>query len=629
MACVTLEVDLVEGIDYDIDLENGLIRFKSTGQLGPTVAEFVEAGGCGARVDYCAETAAPGLNIICPVVLKECLPCNDDPVLNISAEDADSSRFVFNIDVVRYPPMGVTYSELGCARWCYSTESLFDAQLCAIEQATECVNDTWREAPEGDYPHPPAQPPPLFGNTFQECTSVCADGNTFGASIAAGRVVESSIAEANRIAHSLACQRARTLRICVLTSSPLTGACLETSYSKTLVGKGGTPWIATAGVLPFAPSCASLGDRFPYVWSVVDGALPGGLELGPCSGVISGTPTATGTFTFTVRATDALGSFQQKVMSLTVASITTASPLPNAELGQAYSQSLAVSPVPDALSDVWTITDGSLPEGLELTPDGLIEGTPTGSPNTGYQFTVQVDYESGGDVLSCSKVFELTVNTFDVRFYWTLDNTLFDSVESIPIVPDALNYGTGIINGGFHFPATANLLVKLQTSDALISYVAGQSISYTCWMNFAAGFDANDQVAVFTDNSAGAGDLEIQFRFQNGLLILSVDNSVTSSDVNTPFSPTLGQWYFFAVVYNADTDIATLYVNGVSTLTTTPVALPTSATDNRIASWQSSGAGASSTDYVFDEFGWYAVALNQTMIDFLYNGGMGNRPSGI
>ena len=60
------------------------------------------------------------------------------------------------------------------------------------------------------------------------------------------------------------------------------------------------------------------GGVQPYTWSVVAGALPPGLELPRRENTISGTPTAAGTFTFTVRVTDDLGAFSEKELSITI-----------------------------------------------------------------------------------------------------------------------------------------------------------------------------------------------------------------------------------------------------------------------------------------------------------------------
>jgi hypothetical protein len=46
------------------------------------------------------------------------------------------------------------------------------------------------------------------------------------------------------------------------------------------------------------------GGNAPYIWRVSDGALPRGLDIST-DGAISGTPTAPGTFNFTVEVTDA------------------------------------------------------------------------------------------------------------------------------------------------------------------------------------------------------------------------------------------------------------------------------------------------------------------------------------
>jgi hypothetical protein len=52
---------------------------------------------------------------------------------------------------------------------------------------------------------------------------------------------------------------------------------------------------------------ALIGTTSQANWSIVDGALPAGLTLS-ANGVISGTPTATGTSTFTVKAANAAGN---------------------------------------------------------------------------------------------------------------------------------------------------------------------------------------------------------------------------------------------------------------------------------------------------------------------------------
>jgi Putative Ig domain len=80
-------------------------------------------------------------------------------------------------------------------------------------------------------------------------------------------------------------------------------------------GQLGTAYNQTLGV--------SNGNS-PFTWSVISGALPGGLSLDAATGVITGSPNTAGTFNFTIRVTDITGSTSNISLSITV----TAPPAP-------------------------------------------------------------------------------------------------------------------------------------------------------------------------------------------------------------------------------------------------------------------------------------------------------------
>jgi len=86
--------------------------------------------------------------------------------------------------------------------------------------------------------------------------------------------------------------------LAITTTSPLPGGQVGKSYSTTLAASGGIS---------------------PYTWSNTSGSLPAGLTLST-GGVISGTPTATGTSTFTVQVTDTLSATATATFSLKITS---------------------------------------------------------------------------------------------------------------------------------------------------------------------------------------------------------------------------------------------------------------------------------------------------------------------
>ena len=146
------------------------------------------------------------------------------------------------------------------------------------------------------------------------------------------------------------------------------------------------------------------GSQLPYTWSWVQGK-PSWLTLDTTDGELYGTPTTSGTFTFTVDVADKWGnSAQPKTFNLTVSpalAITTVGSLTATQF-QAYSQQLNATG--GTTPYAWTLTSGSLPTGLSLNGN-VLSGTPTVSG--AYNFTVQV---KDANNFIASQGFNFTVN---------------------------------------------------------------------------------------------------------------------------------------------------------------------------------------------------------------------------
>jgi hypothetical protein len=119
----------------------------------------------------------------------------------------------------------------------------------------------------------------------------------------------------------------------------------------------------------------------PLTWSVTDGTLPPGLTL--VNGVISGTPTTEGAYTFKVQAEIDASRKHSQTYSLTVrqplaiaaAKPFATAPLPTVwEVGVPFSAKLTASGGNGTYT--FTLAEGSLPTGLALAADGTVVGTP-------------------------------------------------------------------------------------------------------------------------------------------------------------------------------------------------------------------------------------------------------------
>jgi hypothetical protein len=126
-----------------------------------------------------------------------------------------------------------------------------------------------------------------------------------------------------------------------------------------------------------------------YTWTQTGGLLPPGITLS-AGGLLSGTATSTGVYTFLVKAADnanvASPGFRQFTLTVSPISITTNS-LPYGNLTVAYSASLTATGGTGALT--WTLSPNNfLPPGVSLASNGTFSGTPTATGQYGFTVTV-------------------------------------------------------------------------------------------------------------------------------------------------------------------------------------------------------------------------------------------------
>ncbi|UGQ35176.1 putative Ig domain-containing protein [Janthinobacterium sp. PLB04] len=263
-----------------------------------------------------------------------------------------------------------------------------------------------------------------------------------------------------------------------LTPATLPNPTAEAVYTTTLTAAGGTA---------------------PYTFSVSSGTLPAGLSLNAATGVLSGTTNVTGSFTFSLRASDsstgagapfsAANSYTVTVSAPTIT--VTPGTLPAATVATAYSQQLSASGGVGPYA--YTVSSGSLPAGLTLSSSGLLSGTPT----AGGSFTLNMQ-ATDAHLFTGTQSYTLTVAsatvsltpaslpnpTAEAAYSATLTATGGTAPYSYAVVGTlpvglSLNTATGVLSGTTNVAGSFPFSIKATDSSTGVGAPFSASNSYT------------------------------------------------------------------------------------------------------------------------------------------------------
>ncbi|HUB79023.1 MAG TPA: Ig domain-containing protein [Bryobacteraceae bacterium] len=228
----------------------------------------------------------------------------------------------------------------------------------------------------------------------------------------------------------------------------------------------------------YSQTLSANGGKTPYVWSVTSGALPAGLSLAG-DGTVAGTPSAAGMGSFKVQVQDASGSTDTQPLAITIdpaVNITTSS-LPTATVGAAYSETLTASGGTPPFQ--WSVTSGSLPQGIALSPAGAFSGTPSAAGT--FPITAQVKDSNGATdtrPLTLTVTAAVTITTASlpagmvgVPYSQTLSATGGTAAYTWSVTAGALPAGLTLVAGGTiggtpSSAGTANFTVKATSNGS-------------------------------------------------------------------------------------------------------------------------------------------------------------------
>ena len=205
------------------------------------------------------------------------------------------------------------------------------------------------------------------------------------------------------------------------------------------------------------PPNGTVGVAYSFTYTATNSptfsatGLPPGLTLS-AAGILSGTPTTTGTYPVTVTATNGTAPNATQTFSIIIAPpppTITNGPPPNGTVGVAYSFTYTATNSP-------TFSATSLPPGLTLSAAGILSGTPTTAGT--YPVTVTA---SNGTAPNATQTFSITIaqppptiisapppnGTLGVAYSFAYSSTGSPTFSATGLPPGLILSSAGVISG--------------------------------------------------------------------------------------------------------------------------------------------------------------------------------------
>jgi len=272
---------------------------------------------------------------------------------------------------------------------------------------------------------------------------------------------------------------------------------------------------------PFSQTFSQSGGVGTTTFSLASGTLPSGLTLA-ANGVLSGTPTQTGTFPITVKATDSngcTGTGPAYTLTITCQTITVTNPAVNSGVaGAPFSQTFTQSGGIGATT--FSLASGTLPAGLTLAANGTLSGTPT---QTG-TFPITVTATDSNGCTGTGPTYTLTI-----------------VCQTITVTNPAVN--TGIVGSPFSETFTqsgANGTATFSLASGTLP--SGMSLSASGVLAGTPTQTGSFPITVKVTDSNGCTGTGPTYTLTINCQTITVTNPATSTGtVGTPFSQTFTQ----------------------------------------------------------------------------------------